>query len=79
MAKRDFLSEAKDHVIANTGFLAAGDIRDLDKAVKRGEIAKWRGYWFPEAGAPIGLGPLKTCYGPKAVCARFQSFVASAA
>lgn len=50
-------------VIVNLGQLTAEDKRSLDRVVKRGQIKKWRGYWHPVAGAPFGIGPLKTCYG----------------
>lgn len=50
--------------IANIGQLDAATRRELDRMVRRGVLAKWRGHWFPIEGAPYGMGPLKTCYGP---------------
>lgn len=37
--------------------------RQLEKEVKAGRLAKWKGKWYPVAGATFGLGPDKTCYG----------------
>jgi len=59
-----WLGVAMARVVVNTGQLTKDDRRTLDAAVRRGEIARWRGYWYPVAGAAFGLGPLKTCYGP---------------
>ena len=56
--------EAKRRVIVDIG-LSKELRRNLERLTHRGEIAKWLGYWFPIAGAPIGIGPLKTCFGPK--------------
>lgn len=50
-------------VVVNIGQLDAATKRKLDGMVRKGRIVKWRGYWFPIAGAPAGIGPLKTCYG----------------
>jgi hypothetical protein len=54
-------------VICNIGQVTNEDRRLLDRLVKQGIAAKWRGYWFPVAGASHGIGPLKTCWGLKAV------------
>ena len=62
-AARDFVAEAKAGVVCNTGQVTPEGKRQLERAVKRGELVKWRGYWYPQSGAPRGLGPLKTCYG----------------
>ena len=35
----------------------------LTREVKAGRLVTWKGHWFPVAGAPWGIGPLKTCYG----------------
>lgn len=43
----------------------------LDQAVRAGKLAKWRGRWFPHAGAPVGIGPLKTCWSTPEVAAYF--------
>ena len=61
-------------VIANIGQVDAPTARALDKLVKASQIAKWRGHWFPDAGAPWGIGPLKTCYGPIAARDYYASF-----
>ncbi len=50
-------------VICNIGQVSAEAARKLDAMVKRGELAKWRGYWYPNAGANFGIGPLKSCWG----------------
>ena len=62
-AARDFVAEAKAGVVCDTGQVTTQGKRQLERAVKRGELVKWRGYWFPNSGAPWGTGPLKTCYG----------------
>jgi len=49
-------------VVVNLGHLDEATKSKLDKMAKDGRISKWRGYWFPIAGAPTGIGPLKTCY-----------------
>lgn len=51
-------------VVPNIGQLSKADCRTLDRYVRWGIVEKGRGYWFPVAGAPFGIGPLKTCYGP---------------
>jgi hypothetical protein len=50
-------------VVCNIGQVTQADKRALDKMVKAGTLVKWRGHWFPVAGASWGLGPLKTCWG----------------
>jgi hypothetical protein len=65
-----FLGRAiKGEVICDIGQLNYNPIqkRALIRAVRSGIVVKWRGYWFPNAGAPFGIGPLKTCYGLPAV------------
>lgn len=49
--------------ISDIGQLTRLDRKALDAAVRSGTLAKWRGVWYPQAGASFGLGPLKTCYG----------------
>ena len=61
---RDFVVEAKIEPIADIGQIPLQQLVALRRAVRRGEIAKWRGAWFPVCGAPHGLLPLKTCFGP---------------
>jgi hypothetical protein len=50
-------------VIVNIGQLADADTKALTQAVRAGTLIKWRGHWYPIAGADFGIGPLKTCYG----------------
>ena len=50
-------------IICDTGQLEAADTKALLRAVRAGELVKWRGHWFPVSGADFGIGPLKTCYG----------------
>lgn len=50
-------------VIADIGQVKGLWKRTLDLEVRAGRLTKWRGYWYPVAGAPWGMGPLKTCYG----------------
>ena len=60
-------------VVADIGQVKGVWKKALDREVKAGRLTKWRGHWFPVAGAPWGMGPLKTCYGTPeakaAVCA----------
>lgn len=70
----DFLAKARVEVVANIGQVDQKAIRSLEKAAKAGEIAKWRGKWFPVAGAPFGIGPDKTCYGPIGSHERWAGF-----
>jgi hypothetical protein len=70
----DYLEAARQRVVVSIGQLSAADKRTLDRAAKAGTISKWRGYWHPVRGAPFGIGPLKTCYGPHDVCATLSSF-----
>jgi hypothetical protein len=52
-------------VICNVGHVTKEDRRLLDRLVRAGTAVKWRGYWFPVAGASHGIGPLKTCWSLK--------------
>lgn len=72
----DIIERAANEVIPCIGQVSATEKRALDKAARRGEIDKWRGYWFPVAGAPFGVGPLKTCYGPVGSQERWSGFTA---
>jgi hypothetical protein len=42
--------------VINLGQLSPGDVRDLDRAARRGVLVKGREHWYP------GLGPLKTVW-----------------
>lgn len=64
MSAPDWIAVAHTRVVCDIGQLTTTDRRRLDAEVRRGALAKWRGYWFPVAGASYGIGPLKTCYGP---------------
>ena len=66
-------------VLCNIGQLDAATKRSLDRMVRHGEIAKWRGHWFPVSGASEGIGPLKTCYGIPSIAAWAQSPAANEA
>lgn len=61
---RDFVAEAQEYVIPNIGQIPHRERLALERAVRAGTVAKWRGFWFPVAGSQMGVGPLKTCYGP---------------
>lgn len=50
-------------VVVNIGQVDKPTARALDKMVRTGELLKWRGKWYPVAGASWGLGPDKTCWG----------------
>lgn len=50
-------------VIVNIGQIAPETEKQLNKLVRAGTLVKWRGKWFPVAGAAYGLGPDKTCWG----------------
>lgn len=53
----------KGGVVVDIGSIEPRAKKALDRFAKRGDIAKWRGKWFPVAGADFGIGPDKTCYG----------------
>ena len=50
-------------VIVNIGQIAPDTEKQLNKLVRDGTLLKWRGKWYPVAGASFGLGPDKTCWG----------------
>lgn len=50
-------------VICSIGQIDEPTKRALDKLVKAGTLIKWKGKWFPVAGASYGIGPLKQCWG----------------
>lgn len=56
-------SAMNGNVIVNIGQIAPQTVRQLDKLVRAGTLVKWRGYWYPVAGASFGIGPLKSCWG----------------
>lgn len=62
--KDEIIAEALNGaVICNSGQCDKATVRALDKLVKAGKLAKWRGHWYPCAGANYGIGPLKSCWG----------------
>lgn len=50
-------------VVCNIGHVDKPTVRALEKLVRAGTLVKWRGHWFPVAGASFGIGPLKMCWG----------------
>lgn len=50
-------------VIVDIGQITDAQRKQLKIWVKSGNLAQWRGKWFPVAGASFGLGPDKTCWG----------------
>jgi hypothetical protein len=58
----DFLSIAKQRFVPDIGQFDQATKRALEQAVRRGEIAKWRGCW--DTGEEWGTGRPRTCYGP---------------
>lgn len=68
----DRLNAALDgEVVVNIGQVTKGEERVLNQAVRAGKLVKWRGKWFPVAGASFGLGPDKTCWSTPEVAAQF--------
>lgn len=64
MLTNRFIEEAlAGEVVVNIGQVTDKEKRELDKLVKLGVLAKWRGHWHPLPGANFGLGPPKTCWG----------------
>lgn len=61
----------RGEVIVDIGHISLANARFLNREVRAGRLAKWRGYWFPHPGAPWGIGPLKTCWGLPAICASY--------
>ncbi len=54
---------AGNDVVPDIGQVKGAWKRALEREVRAGRLAKWRGKWFPTAGAPWGIGLDKTCYG----------------
>ena len=71
---RDLVVEVTTRVVPDIGQIDHPSRLALNRMVRAGTIAKWRGRWAPEAGAPWGLGGLKTCYGPPEIRDYFASF-----
>lgn len=64
---------AGEDVVADIGQVKGAWKAALEKEVRAGRLAKWKGCWFPTAGAPGGIGPLKTCYGTPELAAHFAA------
>lgn len=64
---------AGETVVVDTGQVNGVWKKALDREVRAGRLNKWRGKWFPVAGASFGIGPDKTCYGTPEVAAFFKS------
>ena len=63
MAQKHIIDGAlAGHVVCNIGQINEDTQAVLNGLVRAGKLVKWRGRWFPAAGAPWGMGPLKTCY-----------------
>lgn len=62
-ATHNFLNDALDgQVVVDIGQITPVMKAVMDRAVRAGKLAKWRGKWFPLAGASCGIGPDKTCW-----------------
>lgn len=49
-------------IVVNVGQLSHAEELAFARAVRRGELLKWRGKWYPQEGAEYGMGPDKTCW-----------------
>lgn len=73
-----FLAEIHGgEVVPNIGQIDDAARKSLERLVKLGAVAEWRGKWFPQAGSPFGMGPDKTCYGLPEVAEYFTSMKAA--
>lgn len=61
----------RGEVLVNIGQVGPFTKKALKQAVRAGKLVEWRGYWFPHAGAPVGIGPLKTCWSTPETAAYF--------
>ena len=59
------VEEAKRDCVVNIGQLSEEQVRQLNAAFMRGELDRWRGFWYPDPRWPVGIGPLKTVWGMK--------------
>lgn len=68
----NFPNDALDgQVVVSIGQITPVMKAVMDRAVRAGKLAKWRGKWFPVAGASLGLGPDKTCWSTPEVAKHF--------
>lgn len=70
----DWVAIAHREVVVNIGQIDLATKLALDREVRAGRLAKWRGYWFPVAGGSWGIGPLKTCWGTPDMRARVAAW-----
>lgn len=49
-------------IVCNIGQLSKADLRAIERCIRAGIIQKFKGHFWPVSGAPVGIGPLKTCY-----------------
>lgn len=54
---------AGERVVPNIGQVRGLWKQMLEREVRAGRLAKWKGKWHPVAGAPWGMGSDKDCYG----------------
>lgn len=67
-----FLDEAlRGEVLVDIGQVGPLTRKALDRAVRAGKLVKWRGKWFPMAGASLGIGPDKNCWSTPEVAKYF--------
>ena len=64
-------------VVADIGQVKGAWRRQLEKEIRAGRLTKWKGHWYPNAGSPWGMGPLKTCYGIPEIAEHFAALRAS--
>jgi hypothetical protein len=70
----DHLNRALDgEVLVDIGQVGPLSRKALDRAVRAGQLVKWRGKWFPLAGAAFGIGPDKNCWSTPEVAAHFAT------
>jgi hypothetical protein len=58
-------------VLVDIGQVGPLSRKALDRAVRAGKLTKWRGKWFPVAGASFGIGPDKNCWSTPEVAKQF--------
>lgn len=66
-------------VVVNIGQVKGAWKRQLHREIAAGRLVTWKGKWFPVAGAPVGIGPDKTCYGTPALRDHYRDFAAGVA
>jgi hypothetical protein len=66
-------------VVVDIGQVGPLSRKALDRAVRAGKLVRWRGKWFPLAGAPFGIGPDKMCWSTPETAARCAAMRAGCA